>query len=136
MSALQLAVLVISLALVATKFFDCRSTADHMGNPAEETNPLARAAMMRFGPRFTIWGVFSLVVVIVVIVGGSAYGTATDLLTEPDPQRVKLFAVWGYVVLGLFISTVQAAVAQTNRSGLFNPVSLLVLRATRWLTHK
>jgi len=102
-----------------------------MGDPAEETNPLAREAMMRFGPRFTIWGVFSLVVVIVVIVGGSAYGTATDLLTEPDPQRVKLFAVWGYVVLGLFISTVQAAVAQTNRSVLLNPVSLLVLRATR-----
>jgi hypothetical protein len=136
MSALQIAVCVVSFALVATKLLDCWSTADHLENPSEETNPLARRAMVRFGPRFTIWGIFSLVVVIVVVVGGSAYGTATDLLAETHPHPVKLLAVWGYVVLGLFISTVQAAVAQTNRSGLLNPVSLLVLHVTGWLTRR
>jgi len=131
-SLLQLAVWVVSLTVVATKFFDCWSTAVQMQGPSDETNPLARAAMLRFGPRFTIWAIFVLVVVIVAIVGGSAYRNAADVPTEPTVQPVKFLVVWGYIVLGLFISLAQAAVAQTNRTGRFNPISRAVLHVTNW----
>ena len=132
MSLLQLAVWVVSLALVATKLFDCWSTVVHMQGPSDESNPLARAAMVRFGPRVTIWAVFALVVAIVAVVGGSAYRTAADVPTEPAVQPVKFLAVWGYIVLGLFISLAQAAVAQTNRTGRFNPISRAVLHVANW----
>ena len=133
MSLLQIAVVVVSLALVATKFFDCWSTAVHMQGPSDETNPLARAAMVRFGPSFTIWAIFGLVLAIVAMVGGSAYSAATDLLDQPNPPVLKLFAVWGYILLALFISLVQAAVAHSNWTGRPNPITRAVRFVTSWL---
>ena len=134
LSALQVAVNVTSLALVATKFFDCLTTSVHMQGPSDEANPLARAAMMRFGPRLTIWAVSGVVVMIVAIVGVSAHRAATDLHTSSDPDTLKLFSVWGYIVLGLLISLVQAAVAQKNGTGEFNVISRAVLSVTSLLT--
>jgi hypothetical protein len=131
--ALQVAVFGVSMALIGTKFFDCWSTADHIREPSDETNPLARWAMIRFGPRLTIWGISALVVLIVTVAGGNAYWAATDLGAAPAMQAVKLTAVWGFIVLGLFISAIQAAVAQTNRTGRFNVLSQAVLRFTGWL---
>jgi len=64
-SALQVAACGVSVALIATKFFDCWSTADRIREPTDETNPLAHRAMIRFGPRVTIWGIFAIVVLIV-----------------------------------------------------------------------
>jgi hypothetical protein len=104
-----------------------------MEDASEETNPLARAAMVRMGPRFTIWAVFLLVLLIVSVVGGSAYRTAEDLIPASTRQVTTLLAVWGYIALGLGISIVQAAVAQTNRSGRFNVVSQAVLGVMNWL---
>ena len=131
-SALQVAVLGVSVALIATKFFDCWSTAEHMREPSDETNPLARRAMTRFGPRLTIWGIFALVVLIVALVGGKAYRAAAEVSAAPAAQAVKHIGVWGYIVLGVFISAVQTAVAQTNRSGHFNVLSRAVLNLTGW----
>jgi hypothetical protein len=131
-SALQVAVFGVSVALIATKFFDCWSTADRMREPSYETNPLARRAMTRFGPQVTIWGIFALVVLIVAVVGENAYRAAPELSTAPAAQAVKHIGVWGYIVLGLFISAVQAAVAQTNRTGRFNVLSRAVLNVTGW----
>ena len=80
----------------------------------------------------TIWGIFGLVVLIVAVVGENAYRAATELSTAPEAQAVKYIGVWGYIVLGLFISAIQAAVAQTNRSGRFNVRSRAVLNVTGW----
>ena len=79
MSTLQFLVCVTSVALVASKFLDCWSTASQMDGIDDETNPLARAAMQRFGPGAAIWGVFGVVLLIVAIVGGSAYWGAGEL---------------------------------------------------------
>ena len=133
MSLLQLAVWVVSLALVATKFFDCWSTVVHMQGPSDESNPLARAAMVRFGPRVTVWAVFALVVAIVAVVGGSAYRTATDLLVHPNPPVLKSLGVYAYLVLGMFISLVQAAVGQSNRTGRSNPITRAVRLVISWV---
>ena len=135
MSASQLVVCVVSIALVATKFFDCWTTATEMEDPSEEANPLARAAMVRMGPQLTIWGVFLLATLIVVFVGGSAYQAAGDPTLSSRPV-MRVITVWGYVVLGVFISIVQGAVAQTNRSGCFNFVSNAVLRVTQWMSRR
>ena len=132
LSLLQLGVLLVSVALVLTKFLDCWSTTKQMEDPSDETNPIARGAMIRLGPRTTIWGIFVLVVVIVAIVGGSAYRTAGALEGGSDSMLQRL-SVWGYLILGSGIAIVQAAVAQTNRSGRFNRISGAVLAINRWV---
>jgi hypothetical protein len=132
----RVAVIAVSLLLVATKYFDCRTTATHMRGPSDETNPLARSAMERFGPKVAIWAVFSVVVLIVALVGGGAFRTAGNVAAEAEPQLVDEATVWGYVLLGGFISLVQIAVAQTNRTGDFNAISRKVLAATGWIQHR
>ena len=135
MSTLQFLVCVTSVALVASKFLDCWSTASQMDGIDDETNPLARAAMQRFGPSAAIWGVFAVVLLIVAIVGGSAYWGAEELAvaSEPTIRTLDLVAVWGYLVLGMGISVVQVAVAHTNWKKRFNPISRTVLRVSRWI---
>jgi hypothetical protein len=132
-SLLEAGVVIVSVALVATKFLDCWSTTKHMEDPTDETNPLARGAMIRLGPQTTIWGIFVLVVVIVVIVGGSAYKTAAGLEGGSDSILLHRLSVWGYLILGSGIAMVQAAVAQTNRSGGFNWISGAVLAVNEWV---
>ena len=133
MSFLQLAVVAVSLALVVSKFFDCWSTAVHMQGPSDETNRIARAAMSRFGSKPTIWAIFGVVVAIVAIVGGGAYNTATGLRTAANGSALELLGVWGYVVLGLLMSLVQAAVAKSNGTGEPNAIARGVQSGMSWL---
>ena len=62
--------LVISL-LIITKLMDVLSTIIRIKHPQIETNPLARKLMTKIGIKMTAWIVFSIVVIIVLVLGGN-----------------------------------------------------------------
>ena len=86
MMPLRVLVLTTSACLIGTKFLDCYSTMSQLEKPEDELNPLGRAAINRVGKRAAIWGVFLLVVIIVAIVGGTAYQQALGLLEDREPN--------------------------------------------------
>jgi hypothetical protein len=136
MSVTQMAVLAVSALLVVTKALDCWSTDRFVRQASDETNPVARISMRRFGRRRTIWLVFGLVVGIVVLVGGTAFVTAGEAQTGTDSGMRALVPVWGYLVMGLCIAAIQAAVALTNSTGKWNPLSRIVLTSHSWLERR
>lgn len=110
------AVVLAALAVVATKVFDGLTTLRAIGpRGAGETNPLARALMAR-------WGVRRAVVAVCVVAALWALLLAGLVLASG--------LVWlqlAYVVVALFVAAVQAAVASTNGTGRFNPITRRVL---------
>ncbi len=102
-------VYVTSLALIASKFGDCYTTATAIaragGSTRDEHNGIARAAMNKYGTNHTIWGVFALVVVVVV------YATYAVCAGAGHDRTI---ASGGYIAVGGFVATVQFAVAYSN----------------------
>ena len=133
MMPLRVLVLTTSACLIGAKFLDCYSTMSQLEKPEDELNPLGRAAINRVGKRAAIWGVFLLVVIIVAIVGGTAYRQALGLLEDREPNFIEVITVWAYVILGLAIAGVQAAVAHTNWTGRYSLISRSVAGVYRWL---
>jgi hypothetical protein len=133
MSLLQVAVILVSVVLVGTKALDCWSTHLFVVESSVETNPIARSAMTRFGRRLTIWVVFVVVVLIIAVVGGAAFRIAGELAAQAEAETSRHLYVWGYLLLGTVISVVQAAVAETNRSGEFNRIAAVILTLNDWL---
>ena len=114
------ALLVTAFALIVTKALDGLSTLRAVHDPDAETNPLARPLMRRCGVRATAALVFGLAVLIVAAALGLVWLSGS-----------RLFA-WVFVVVGLGVALVQLAVAHTNWTGRWNPITRRVLRAHRW----
>ncbi|WP_163931453.1 hypothetical protein [Paraferrimonas sp. SM1919] len=99
------------ISLVLTKLADCISTQLKIKSIGHETNPIARILMARFGIKGAIWLVFVISLLIIVI---SAY-----LVLEAESMLLSA----GYITVGLFVSTVQAAVAHQNFTGSNNMIT-------------
>ena len=123
---MSILVLVVSALLIGTKFLDCYSTIRRLDLPKEELNPFARAAIIRLGKGTAIWGVFVIVIIVVAIVGGTAYAQIGGLPDDPEGAIPRLIIVWGYVLIGLVISGIQTCVAHTNWTGRFNIVTRIL----------
>jgi len=94
-------VYIISGLLIFTKFLDVVSTLRRITPWNPELNPLARWLMSKVGVRPAVWLVFLLAVVIIGIATWLAYDIGL------------LFQVF-YIVGGIQVSFIQAAVAHSN----------------------
>jgi hypothetical protein len=101
--------------LIVTKFLDVVSTAVRVRESHQETNPFAQNAMGSIGVSKTVWIVFGIALVIIVAAGTAA-------LLGPLGYQIA------FVVIGIFISIMQAGVALCNWTGRHNWISGLVLR--------
>jgi 4-hydroxybenzoate polyprenyltransferase len=104
-----------TLLLILSKFLDCYTTSKYMKSVSMERNRLARTLMLKYGKENVIWGVFGLTIII-------------SLLSLWLVWKIQTEWYWRltYIVLGVFISYAQFAVAYTNYSGKLNLF-------TRWL---
>lgn len=100
--------------VVLTKYFDCWTTVRFVRTSEAETNAFARCLMRHFGFVRTVWGLFAFASLWAI--GLAACATVSD----------DTSLAWGYMLLGSFVGTVQAAVAVTNATGRFNIVTRLV----------
>ena len=103
--------------ILATKALDCLTTLAAVPTAAAETNPLARGIMHRLGIRRTTALVFAMAAALTCTV-------AAVVLMMDSTLYAALF-----IVAGLFVATVQAAVAHTNWTGGWNAITSRVLRA-------
>lgn len=111
---------VVLTLLVATKVCDFLSTWFRIRHPGEETNPVARRAMVGLGTRPALWLVLVISLVVIGVAGRAALAGGS-------------LALLAFVVLGLAISLVQGAVAMANWTGRDNPVTRRVHSLHAWL---
>lgn len=103
-----------SIALVLTKYADCYTTVSHITHIGDEQNAIARRLMQRYGVKTTVWGVWIVTILLVLL---SLY---VALISEQIWYHVA------YVVIALWISIVQGSVAYTNHTGRYTMVTRLV----------
>jgi len=94
---------VVSAAIIISKFLDCWTTSIKITNVDQEANPLARKLFGIFGSHKTIWFIFGISVLIVSL-------SHWLLLTFYHRALYKIL----YIIIGLIVSIVQLAVAHTN----------------------
>lgn len=92
----------VSFFLIISKFLDCLSTSIRIGSVEHEQNRFARKTMELLGIQTTIWLVFLLSILIVVV------------STFYVLNRYSLLFSLSFIVLGIFIGIVQLAVARNN----------------------
>jgi len=115
-------VLFIASLLILTKFLDVMSTLYRIHHASQETNPIAGRWMAKYGVKRVSWGVFVVVVVIVIL---------SSFIVWISP--FKTLALTIFILLGLFVSIVQSAVAYANYKGRNNLVTRIVRRVHRLL---
>lgn len=103
-----------STLLIITKLYDCLSTLARIKRPTHESNPLARRMMLRYGTKTTVWLMFVVTVVAVVLSHAFVWWKDSAIY-----QGL-------YICIGLFISLIQFAVARANISGSDNAITRLV----------
>jgi hypothetical protein len=113
-------VIITAILMVFTKALDAITTARRIRHIGQEANPLARVLMGRIGIRSAIWLVSLLALVIIVL--------SVVLLYKwfDDPWYKSMF-----ILVGIGISFVQAAVAESNHKGRTNAVSRSLLKWMR-----
>ena len=120
LSILDILVVLSLLSVVITKIFDVLTTIRYIGQDGE-LNPYAGPLMQRYGVKTVSWSVFAIVVLVVVIVGLSAF-------------------LWGNTfykvavcVLAIFVAMVQFAAARSN-AGHPNRISAIFVRFYLWIS--
>ena len=111
---MNLLVTTTSVLLIITKLYDCLSTLARIKWPMQESNPFARRLMMRYGIKSTVWLVFGVTVVAVVLSHAFVW------------WRDSAIYQGLYIGIGMVISLVQFAVARANISGSDNAITRLV----------
>ena len=101
--------------LVLTKLLDVLSTLGRITHPDIETNPLARPVMQKIGVKAASWLVFAVAVAIIACSGFAA-------LYGPFFYQVL------FILLGIAISVIQAAVALNNHTGRTNQITSQIFR--------
>lgn len=107
---------IVSAALALTKLADVVSTLQRIKHAGHESNPIARRLMFRLGTTTTIWLVFVLALIIIVVTGLGA------LRSGPALQAA-------FLVAGVAISIIQLAVAHSNWTRRDNLVTRMVRKA-------
>ena len=110
--------------LIVTKLADVLSTLRHIRDTQHESNPYARRIMQRIGQTPAVWLVFGLSLIII--------GVAT---------YVALSSHWliqiAFIILGVFVSYVQAAVAHSNATQRDNTITRAIRQMLyRWYGRK
>ena len=106
-------IVVVTFLLVVTKLMDVLSTIQRVTSASQETNPIARTFMNIFGTKRAIWIVFTISLLTIAI-------SALSVIT------LGLFPQIAFIVLGCFISIVQACVADSNWRGRDNFITKYV----------
>jgi len=110
---MTLAIYVVTVLLIATKLLDAMSTLKRVC-VQQETNPFARKLMLRLGKNKAI-GVVTMLACAVIII------SCITALAGGGFMR-SLF-----LVVGVAVSVVQAAVAHSNWTDSLNPITRWVL---------
>ena len=117
-------ILITAGCLIITKLADVISMLRHIRGTQHESNPFARRIMQRIGITPAVWLVFGLSL---IIVGVTTY--------------VALAGHWliqiAFILLGVFVSYVQAAVAHTNATQRDNTITRTIRQMVyRWYRRK
>ncbi len=107
-------VITTSALLIITKLYDCLSTLARIKGVTHESNPFARRLMLRYGIKTTVWLVFVVTIVAVVLSHAFVWWKDSALYQSL------------YIGIGMFISLVQFAVARANMSDSDNAITRLV----------
>ena len=106
-------IFVVTFLLVVTKLMDVLSTIQRITNASQETNPSARTLMNTFGTKRTIWLVFTISLITIAI-------SCLSVIS------LGLYTQIAFIVLGCFITIVQACVADSNWQGRDNFITKYV----------
>ena len=101
---MRTAIIAVTTLLLATKLADCLTTLRYVRSSAGESNPIAAPLMRRFGFSAVVWGIGALAACIILAASSAALHAG---------------ALWyraGFLVIGTFVSLVQADVARANAS--------------------
>ena len=115
---MNLVIWFVSILIIGSKFLDCYTTSTQITSLRQEKNPRARKMMQRFGIQTTIWTVFGLTILIVVLSVWLLFSCFNALFYQVI-----------YVILGIVISWMQLAVAHSNHTKRLNAF-------TRYLSKK
>ncbi|MBV6474452.1 MAG: hypothetical protein JPMHGGIA_02761 [Saprospiraceae bacterium] len=102
-------VYIISALIIFSKYLDCYTTSSQITSVNQERNPLARKIMKRLGVHTTIWGIFGLTIIIVLV-------SIWLLFSFYDSTFYKII----FIAIGLFVALTQFAVAHTNKTKRLN----------------
>jgi len=108
-------VIFVIVLLIVTKLFDAYSTLKRIKTIRSETNPLARRMMTRTGTRQAVWLIFFFSLIIIILAGATALSG-------------NLTLQWFFIILGILLSIIQAAVAQSNWMGKDNIITAQIRR--------
>lgn len=114
---MNLAIFIVSLFVIVSKFLDCYTTSIQITSISQERNPIARKMMRKFGVQTTIWAIFFLSITIVSI-------SVLILFVYFNTIAFKIL----FIVSSLIISIFQFAVAYTNKTKRLNIFTKLLLR--------
>jgi hypothetical protein len=120
MTLLNILIAIVSILIIFSKFLDCQTTARRITNPMQEQNPITRALMLRFGTLNVIWAIFIISIFIVMLSLWLVFGVYTSN-----------FHKLTFIIGGIFVSLVQFAVAQTNKTMELNLITKFLLGG-RW----
>jgi hypothetical protein len=120
MPLLDTLIAIVSILIIFSKFLDCQTTARRITNPMQEQNPITRGLMLRFGTMNVIWAIFIISILIVMLSLWLVFGVYTSN-----------FHKLTFIIGGIFVSLVQFAVAQTNKTMELNVITKFLLRG-RW----
>ena len=98
-------IFLVCLLILVSKYLDCLTTSSNITNLNQEKNPIARKIMYRLGIKNTIWGIFVLTVIIVIL----------SVLLLFNYYNTTFYKV-AFVIIGLIVSIIQFAVAHTNKT--------------------
>ena len=100
----------VAILLVSTKILDVLTTLFRINNAHDENNPFAQRLMNILGIHKTIFIVFIIAMMIIA-------ATTYEALTTKSYFQIV------FVIIGIFISIVQGAVAHSNWYGVENIVT-------------
>ena len=120
MTLLNILIAIVSILIIFSKFLDCQTTARRITNPMQEQNPITRGLMLRFGTMNVIWAIFIISILIVMLSLWLVFGVYTSN-----------FHKLTFIIAGIFVSLVQFAVAQTNKTMKLNVITKFLLGG-RW----
>ena len=115
---MQWLILITAIGLLLTKLADVISTLRHIRSTHHESNRMVRHIMQRMGVTPTIWLVFGISVIIIVV---STYVALSS----------HLFIQIGFVIYGIVIVLIQAAVAHNNWTHQENAITQVISRLLR-----
>ena len=118
MPLLDSLIAIVSVLIIVSKFVDCQTTAQ-ITNPIQEQNPITRKLMLRFGTMKVIWSIFIISILIVLLSLWLIFGFYTSN-----------FHKLTYIIGGMFVSLVQFAVANTNKTMKLNLITKFLLRGS------